>query len=64
MTVQFFVEEWKIPMEPISSLPALEEYGYTGPIKVIEQGDLETPVRTKSWEEWMMERDWEAILKA
>lgn len=64
VTVRFLHETMKIPMEFISSLPALEEYGYTGPMKVIEPGDLKTDVRTKSWEEWMMARDRKAILEA
>ncbi|EED21487.1 conserved hypothetical protein [Talaromyces stipitatus ATCC 10500] len=64
VTVQFMHEKFKTPMELIQSVPALEEYGYTGSMKVIEPGDLKTAVRTKSWEEWMMERDWKAILEA
>lgn len=64
VAVQFLHERMKIPMELISSLPALEEYGYTGSLKVIQPGDLKTAVRTKSWEEWMMGRDREAILEA
>lgn len=64
VTVQFLHETMKIPMELISSLPALEEYGYTGSMRVIQPGDLKTKVRTKSWEEWMMERERTAILEA
>lgn len=64
VTVQFLHERMKIPMELISSLPALEEYGYTGSMKVIQPSDLKTAVRTKSWEEWMMGRDRKAILQA
>ncbi|KAI7973641.1 hypothetical protein EIK77_004247 [Talaromyces pinophilus] len=64
VTVQFLHESMKIPMELISSLPALEEYGYTGSLKVIQPGDLKTAVRTKSWEEWMMGRDQKVILQA
>jgi len=44
VAVQILHEELKIPMELIASVPALEEYGYTGLMKVIGPCDLKTTV--------------------
>jgi NmrA-like family len=63
VTVEFMHEKLGIPMVLLEPLPALGEFGYTGSIKVIEPGELKNPVQTKSWEEWMMGRDWKTVLE-
>ncbi|KFY05461.1 hypothetical protein V492_08529 [Pseudogymnoascus sp. VKM F-4246] len=64
VSVDFMHEEFGIPMEVLRIFPALNEFGFVGSMKVMEPGELTTKVQTKSYEEWMKERDWQAILES
>jgi hypothetical protein len=63
VTVDFMHQKFGIPMEALRILPGLNEFGYTGSMKMMEPGDLKTRVKTKSYEEWMKEKDWKAIVE-
>lgn len=54
----------KIPMEVLDGVGFIDEFGYTGGVKMVEPGDLNQKVETKSYEDWMMERDWKDVLEA
>lgn len=63
VSVDFMHQKFGVPMEVLRILPALNEFGYVGSMKIMEPGELTTKVQTKSYEEWMKERDWKAILE-
>lgn len=63
VTVEKLHQMTGVPMEILAAIPALKEFGYTGGIKMMEPGDLKYKVNSKSYEEWMMGRDWEDILR-
>jgi hypothetical protein len=42
----------------------IDEFGYTGGEKLTEPDGLSMKVKTRSFEDWMMERDWKALLEA
>ena len=63
VTVDFMHEKFGLPMEVLEAPAFIVESGYTGSMKVTEPGELSIRVETKSYEEWMRERDWKAILQ-
>ncbi|KFY46546.1 hypothetical protein V495_02399 [Pseudogymnoascus sp. VKM F-4514 (FW-929)] len=63
VSVDFMHQKFGVPMEVLRILPALNEFGYFGSMKIMEPGQLTKKVQTKSYEEWMKERDWKAILE-
>lgn len=64
MPIQKMVEVLGIPIEVLDGVGFIEEFGYMGGEKVTEPDALSTKVNTKSFEEWMMERDWKEVLEA
>lgn len=50
-------------MEALPAAPAVKELGYTGEMKILEPGEKKSKAESKSYEEWMMRRDWGNILK-
>lgn len=63
LTVQQMHEMLNIPMEILDGVGFIEEFGYTGGVKLAEPNELSKKVVTKSFEEWMMERDWKEVLE-
>lgn len=60
--VEFLHQTFHLPMEILEVLPALGLFGYTGSMSLLEPSDLKNKVKSTSWEEWMMGRDWKEIL--
>ncbi|KAL5350727.1 hypothetical protein ACLOAV_004296 [Pseudogymnoascus australis] len=63
VSVDFMHQKSGVPMEVLRILPALNEFGYLGSMKIMEPGELKTKVQTESYEEWIKGRDWKAILE-
>jgi hypothetical protein len=51
-------------MEVLDGLGFIEDFDYVGDMEVVEPDGLRTKVKTKSFEEWMTERDWNEVLDA
>lgn len=64
MTLQQIHEMLEIPMEVLDAVGFIEEFGYTGGEKLVEPDRLTEKVKTRSFEEWMMGRDWKEVLEA
>ena len=62
-TLQQMHEILKLPMEVLDGVGFIEEFGYTGRVKLVEPNELSKRVVTKSFEEWMRERDWKEVLE-
>ncbi|OBT66989.1 hypothetical protein VE03_04181 [Pseudogymnoascus sp. 23342-1-I1] len=63
VSVDFMHQKLGVPMEVLRILPALNEFGYVGSMKIVGPGGLTTKVQTESYEEWMKGRDLKAILE-
>lgn len=51
-----------VAKEVVEGVGALEEFGYMGKMEYIEPNQLKKKVETKSFEDWLRERDWEKVL--
>lgn len=63
MTIGTIHERFGVPLELLEALEFIEEFGYSGNMQLVEPNGLSTEVKTKSFEEWMMEKDWSELLK-
>lgn len=63
LTPQQMHEMLNLPMEILDGIGFIDEFGYTGGEKMTEPEGLSMKVKTKSFEDWMMERDWKAFLE-
>jgi hypothetical protein len=50
-------------MEILEAPAYIEEFGYTGDMKVLEPKDLKRKVEMASYVEWMKGREWKTILE-
>lgn len=58
-TIEAMHERLKLPMEILEGVGFVNEFGYVGgDTDVVEPNGLRTKVQTKSFEEWMAEKDW------
>ena len=64
LPLQKMSEVLGIPMEVLDGVGFIEEFGYTGSDVLTQPDALSVKVETKSFEEWMMERDWKEVLEA
>jgi hypothetical protein len=64
LTLQQIHETLNLPMEILDGIGFIDEFGYTGGEKLTEPDGLSMTVKTRSFEDWMMERDWKALLEA
>lgn len=62
MTLGQIHEMLKIPMEILDGVGFIEEFGYSGEIRLVQPNELGTKVETKSFEQWMIERDWTPLV--
>ncbi|KFY18448.1 hypothetical protein V493_08612 [Pseudogymnoascus sp. VKM F-4281 (FW-2241)] len=62
VSVDLMHQKSGVPMEVLRIIPALNEFGYVGSMKITKPGELTTKVQTKSYEEWMKGKDWKDIL--
>jgi hypothetical protein len=57
-------EKFAIPKEVLAGPDALSEFGYMGGIeKFIEPFQLKKKGLTKSYEDWLKDRDWKEVLE-
>ena len=64
VTVEYMNREFGIPMEVLDGTGYLPEFGYMGGVDgFIEPDQLKVKPKTKPFEEWLNEQDWEKILK-
>lgn len=57
VTLQHMHEMLKIPMEVLDGVGFIDEFGYSGEDKLVEPHELKTKVETKSYEQWMIEKE-------
>lgn len=62
VTTEFMHQNFGIPMQILTSLDALNEYGYMGGLDFIEPFQLKKQVHTKPFETWLNERNWTEVL--
>jgi hypothetical protein len=61
-TIEAMHERFKLPMEVLDGVGFINEFGYVGgDTEVVEPDGLRTKVKTKSFEEWMAEKDWSGV---
>ncbi|KAL4878197.1 hypothetical protein BJY04DRAFT_229918 [Aspergillus karnatakaensis] len=59
---EFIHRVFGLPLEALEAPLFIEEFGYMGGVEgFIEPGDLKNAVQTKSFEEWLGERDWKEL---
>ncbi|KAG0645816.1 hypothetical protein D0Z07_7777 [Hyphodiscus hymeniophilus] len=63
VTIDFMHEKFGLPWEVLEAPKFVAESGYTGSMKMTQPDELTPRVETRSYEEWMMGRDWDTILK-
>jgi hypothetical protein len=62
VSVDVMHRQFGVPMEILDSPAFINEFGYMGGVPgFIEPPQLKEKVETKSFEKWLMERDWKAI---
>lgn len=65
ISVQTMHEKMKLPWELLDAPSYLTEFGYTAGIDgIIEPSQLKKKVETKSFEDWLKERNWDEVLAA
>jgi len=65
VSIEVMHQKFGVPMELLDSPGFIAEYGYTGGIEgVIEPPQLKHKVTTKSFEDWLKERDWAEVLSS
>lgn len=62
ITTKELHEKMGRPYEVLDGLDAANEFGYTGANAVIEPHQLKSKVHTKSFEDWLKEKDWDKEL--
>ncbi|KAL4867805.1 hypothetical protein BDV12DRAFT_209523 [Aspergillus spectabilis] len=62
VTIEYINQEYGLPMEALEAPLFIEEFGYMGGVeRFIEPRQLKNAVPTKSFEEWLRERDWKEL---
>ncbi|KAL5334987.1 hypothetical protein BJX70DRAFT_410955 [Aspergillus crustosus] len=62
-TVEYINREFGLPLEVLEAPLFIEEFGYMGGVEeFIEPGQLKNEVDTKSFAEWLAERDWKELV--
>ncbi|KAF4626089.1 hypothetical protein G7Y89_g12072 [Cudoniella acicularis] len=65
VSVEIMHQQFGIPKELLDAPGFISDFGYMGGVDgFIEPFQLKKQVKTKSFEDWMMQRDWEKVLDA
>ncbi|XXG93889.1 hypothetical protein Hte_000138 [Hypoxylon texense] len=64
VTTKFLHEKMGLPYELLDALDAVNEFGYNTGLGLIEPHQLKNKPQTKSFEDWLAEKDWSKELSA
>jgi hypothetical protein len=65
VSAEIMHQQFGIPKEVLDSPGFINEFGYMGGVDgFIEPFQLKKQVQTKSFENWMLERDWKEVLES